>query len=472
MRKRPGARGFVRCAAALLCLAAGVARAQDDSTCAQPLGTLDQGQAERSIGNFCGVTEDPCGLGGGQAIFSLELDGTQNVDLTCSTNRGTLCIRNADCTQEIGRGSQVLIQNAPSTNLRLVLSDTNMFNDAGDQVCTEGAVVTCDGNWGGAGGQPPTPARVIFADDFESGCHRKWAKGPAVVSCLTAFGAIDSATKVLFPPGGYTTKVAGAHQLDLLTWGDVKLEARLQSLTAKGWKETAYSPADDSETRVVVGRPAGDYRWEVRAVGGSGHYWLGITTPADRADTAVDNKIQVGMREAYRSLWSLENRHVTGSRQKAYLVDADHPEDESRYIASFRIQPDTAFVMARNDTWTLLRADETGARVSETFRIEVQGLKKAKKVRLRAYAGSQVSKPVNIKRGAWTEVVVDYQAASAGAANGWICLSKRGSCAQSRRRSLNSRLLVDRILLGRVAGNDTSPNGSTFLDDFESRRKP
>lgn len=156
----------------------------------------------------------------------------------------------------------------------------------------------------------------------------------------------------------------------------------------------------------------------------------------------------------------------------AFLID-ETPDAIGRYLVTFWLQPAKDFSMARGATHVILEGRQR-SNPRRVFTVSIEGQKKSKIFRVRVGAqtdsGFEDYGSVKIRRGKWSRVTLDWQAAEDGSSSGFVCLAKQAQCAKGRREAIQNPLLViDSVRFGQVDRPDAGTNGTVYFDDFSSR---
>jgi hypothetical protein len=152
------------------------------------------------------------------------------------------------------------------------------------------------------------------------------------------------------------------------------------------------------------------------------------------------------------------------------FVTTSSPANEPRYRARFHFHPN-GVSMATNDTHVIF--DGKSASGATVVRVEFRWNGKKRQIRAgTAKDGtafqSTAWRPIT---NAWHPIELDWRAStSAGANNGTLTLWIDGAQVATLAGVDNDTRRVDSARLGAVDGIDTATRGTTYFDEFQSRR--
>jgi hypothetical protein len=233
-------------------------------------------QTGRSTGGgFCNnniTGSENCGGAVGKIQFDLKLAGTQEIDIVCTSSDGKLCIMADDCQGAVlgNELSDTRIRfrgTAPARDLKLIVAD-----DTAQTLCNASADidVTCAGYYGG---------RVLFDSPFEQAFDVEGWNTGACGGCNFFAGALSAGASAFTHREGYDVTVPGTHRARLVVPEGADFDLVLWQWNRAEWVPVAQSETEAALEEVVFEGPAGVYRWEIRALSGSGVWELGTEFP-------------------------------------------------------------------------------------------------------------------------------------------------------------------------------------------------
>lgn len=233
-------------------------------------------QSRESLGGgFCNnniTGSEACGGAVGKIQFDLKLAGTAEIDLICTSSDGKLCIMANDCQGAIlgDEDSDTSIRfqgTAPSKNLKLIVAD-----DSAETLCTAGAdiTVTCAGSYGG---------KVLFDSPFEQAPGVEGWEIGTCGGCNFFASTLTVGASAFTHIEGYEVSQPGTHRGRLLVPVGADFDLILWQRKGSEWARVAESETKAALEEVVFEGPAGVYRWEIRALSGSGFWELRTEFP-------------------------------------------------------------------------------------------------------------------------------------------------------------------------------------------------